>query len=139
MKRRLTVLVAALAVLLAACGSSGAPESFEDQPGPLPEEIAPFASDFGVSNPEAVPLVQRNFLEGCMLDGTLRLEGLSGAALARACGCSYDGLVTFLLDNQTVERPAFETFKEIDDDLGVEGAAVANQYLEIFDECRRGA
>ena len=88
MKRRLIILLAVIAVVLAACGSSGDPESFDDQPGPLPTSIAGFANELiGNANPDAVPLVERNFLEGCMTDDTLRLEGLSGAALARACGC----------------------------------------------------
>lgn len=136
MKRRLIALLVLIAVVLAACGSSGNPETFDDQPGPLPDSIAQFANDLvGTANPDTVPLVERNFLEGCMLDGTARLGNLSGAALARACGCSYDGLVSFLIDNPPPDQTAFETFVELDKSLRDENDSLSSVYTDIFDGC----
>ena len=78
MKRRLIILLAVIAVVLAACGSSGDPESFDDQPGPLPTSIAGFATQLiGNANPDAVPLVERNH--------TTRLAWV-GTTTAGSCG-----------------------------------------------------
>ena len=85
MRSRLLALVIALALIAVACGSSGAPESFEEQTGPLPDGLQQYASELlSDVNPEQVPLVQRNFLEGCMLGAVARLDGLSGSDLAAA-------------------------------------------------------
>lgn len=134
-------LVVALGVLAAACGSSGNPESFTDQPGELPDSIAGFASDLlGPSgDPTMVPLVQRNFLEGCMIDDALRMEGLQGSSRASACGCSYDALVTDLQANPAGDQTPFETFVAIDRSLRTEGEAIGSRYADLFAACRADA
>ena len=77
MKRSLLFLLP-VALLLAACGSSGKPESFTEQKGPLPEYLLEFQSELlNEVNPAQVPLVQRNFLEGCMGGSKTIFEQLS--------------------------------------------------------------
>ena len=135
MKRRLIGLLAVFVLVLAACASSGAPETFEDQPGPLAESIAEFATELvGSDNPDQIPLVRRNFLEGCMLDGNLRIDGLSGAPLAEACGCSYDTIVGFIIDNPPADRTAFDTFRDLDNSLKDDGTVLSNQWADLLAE-----
>ncbi len=140
MRRVVTVLL--LGLVLVGCGSSGAPESFTDQPGQLPEALRPFANELvGTEDANAVPLVQRNFLEGCMSGTTARLDSLSGSDLATVCGCSYDSLVGYLVANTATPEEAFSTFLAIDDAVSSEqaadGAAPINEnYLALFQACR---
>jgi hypothetical protein len=141
MRRLVAPLVLVLA--LAACGSDGAPESFTDQPGPLPESLTGYAGDLiGSADADQVPLVQRNFLEGCMSGEATRLQGLSGRSLADACGCSYDSLVNYLIDNSTTELEAFDRFVSIDravEDQTDEADPIGSQYIDLFDTCRSQA
>ena len=140
MKRRLVAVLAGLLVVITACSSSGAPESFTEQPGALPDSIVAFAGELlqgdGAPPAGAVPLVQRNFLEGCMVDNTLKLDDLSGAPLASACGCSYNSLVTFLIDNAVADQTPFDTFKDLNDRLKDDGEVLDSQYRDLFEECR---
>jgi hypothetical protein len=129
--------------VLAACGSSGNPISFTDQPGSLPDSISQYSSRLGVDDPDQVPLVQRNFLEGCMTGDTPRLEGLEGSALADACGCSYNDLVQYLVGNSASPEAAFDTFVSInravkDQSSSDTGSPIGSQYLELFQACSAG-
>jgi len=141
MRRLVAPLV--LALVLAACGSSGAPESFTDQPGSLPASLTGYARDLiGSADADQVPLVQRNFLEGCMTGEATRLQGLSGRSLADACGCSYDSLVSYLIANSTTELDAFELFVKIDqrvEDQTEDVDPIGSQYIDLFDTCRSQA
>ncbi len=139
MKRSLLFLLP-LALLVAACGSSGKPESFDAQKGPLSEYLLEFQSELlNEVNPAQVPLVQRNFLEGCMGGSKTIFEQLSGAALARACGCSYSELVRLLEANASVEKSAFDTFKDLDKASKEEDGVLGQNYQTIFEECLAGA
>tara|TARA_B110000014_G_C20061026_1_gene552550 strand:- start:241 stop:660 length:420 start_codon:yes stop_codon:yes gene_type:complete len=135
MKRCIPLLLAT-ALLLGACGSSGKPETFYEQTAPLPEILQVFENELldGV-NPSQVPLVQRNFLEGCMGGQKDIFNQLSGAALARACGCSYTELVNYLELNATDDQPAFDTFKKINKTSNEEGGVLGKNYKSIFEEC----
>mgnify|MGYP002835689257 FL=1 len=139
MKRSLLLILAA-ALLLGACGSSGKPETFYEQTGPLPEYLQEFQTELldGV-NPSQVPLVQRNFLEGCMGGQKEIFAQLSGAALARACGCSYTELIKYLEANATEDQSAFDTFKKINKTSKEEDGVLGQNYKSIFEECLAGA
>jgi len=138
--KRCVLILLPLALLLGACGSSGKPESFTEQKGPLPEYLQEFQNELlDGGNAALVPLVQRNFLEGCM-GGSKEVFGqLSGAALARACGCSYTELVSFLEANESLEKSAFDTFKDLDKASKETDGALGQNYKNIFEECLAGA
>ena len=100
MKKQLAIVVIAL-LALAACGSSGKPQSFYEQRGPLKEDYKPYAAELlgADENSNDVPLVHRNFIEGCMRVGLIEFEEGSQQLinLANRCGCSYSGLVKLSL------------------------------------------
>ena len=139
MKRSLLLLLP-VALLVGACGSSGKPESFTEQKGPLPADLQDYQNELlGDVNPSLVPLVQRNFLEGCMGGSKPLFEQLSGAALARACGCSYTELVRFLEANESLEKSAFDTFKDLDKASKEADGVLGQNYRSIFEECKAAA
>jgi hypothetical protein len=135
MKRSL-LLVLSVVLLLAACGSSGHPSSFYDQPGLLPESLQTFQNELlGDANPSQVPLVQRNILEGCM-GGEKEISMLKWPRdLASACGCMYRDLVKYLEDNATEGQSAFDTYKKIDKSAYDEDSSLGQRYKSIFEEC----
>ncbi len=140
MKRRFSLLILALLVLTA-CGSSGKPKSFSEQPGPLPERISAELADHLLQrgeDPELVPLVQRNFLEGCVTGGFARVDSISNAALGNTCACSYYGLKEYVLENTPTKIAAFELFEDIDKSLKEEEgyAGLSSNYKEIFAACQ---
>ena len=139
MKRSLLLLLP-VALLVGACGSSGKPESFTEQKGPLPADLQDYQNELlGDGNPSLVPLVQRNFLEGCMGGSKPLFAQLSGAALARACGCSYTELVRFLEANESLEKSAFDTFKDLDKASKEADGVLGQNYRAIFEECKAAA
>ena len=139
MKRSLLLLLP-VALLVGACGSSGKPESFTEQKGPLPADLQDYQNELlGDVNPSLVPLVQRNFLEGCMGGSKPLFEQLSGAALAKACGCSYTELVRFLEANESLEKSAFDTFKDLDKASKEADGVLGQNYRSIFEECKATA
>tara|TARA_B100000131_G_scaffold276703_1_gene280056 strand:+ start:240 stop:659 length:420 start_codon:yes stop_codon:yes gene_type:complete len=139
MKRSLLLLLL-VALLVGACGSSGKPESFTEQKGPLPADLQDYQNELlGDVNPSLVPLVQRNFLEGCMGGSKPLFAQLSGAALARACGCSYTELVRFLEANESLEKSAFDTFKDLDKASKEADGVLGQNYRSIFEECKAAA
>ena len=139
MKRSLLLLLP-VALLVGACGSSGKPESFTEQRGPLPADLQDYQNELlGDGNPSLVPLVQRNFLEGCMGGSKPLFAQLSGAALARACGCSYTELVRFLEANESLEKSAFDTFKDLDKASKEADGVLGQNYRSIFEECKAAA
>ena len=139
MKRSLLLLLP-VALLVGACGSSGKPESFTEQKGPLPADLQDYQNELlGDVNPSLVPLVQRNFLEGCMGGSKPLFAQLSGAALAIACGCSYTELVRFLEANESLEKSAFDTFKDLDKASKEADGVLGQNYRSIFEECKATA
>ena len=98
--------MAALCLVAAACGNSGAPTSYEDNP-----------ADFEIPElnikEEDVGQAERNYRTGCWevgkehperLDERLRVE----SNLADVCKCSFDRIKDEL---------TFEEFKELDDEM----------------------
>ncbi len=87
-----------------------APKSLTDLKGPLPESLQQFQSELlDGEDPTQVPLVQRNFLEGCMAGAPFPTS-----ALAKACGCGYEGIIKFAEANATEETSAFDIFVDMD-------------------------
>ena len=54
----------------------GKPQSFYEQRGPLKEDYKPYAAELlgADENSNDVPLVHRNFIEGCMRVGLIEFE-----------------------------------------------------------------
>ena len=94
-KARLLVVVAALCFVAAACGNSGAPTSYEDNPADYRGE-----SDVGQA--------ERNFRDGCEEAGLDDLDEQVQENLADVCKCGFD---------EIRDKLSFEEFKELDDDL----------------------
>ena len=137
MSKRIILIVVAL-FILAACGSSGKPESFIDQPGPLQTEYSELADELLQSGEDlnGVPLVQRNFIEGCMKGGQGGSESL--ISLANSCGCSYKALVAFVREVTISDIEAFKAFEAFDKQLKDEDgfANLDTRVKDIFSSCQ---
>ena len=94
-KTRLLAIVAALILIAAACGNSGAPTSWDDNP-------AEYKGVPDVGQPE------RNFRTGCEEEGKDNLDAQVQENLADVCKCGFDGIR---------EALTFEEFRDLDDDL----------------------
>ncbi|WP_419926131.1 hypothetical protein [Candidatus Poriferisocius sp.] len=95
MRARLLAVVVALILVAAACGNSGAPTSYADNPADYRGE-----PDVGQA--------ERNFRDGCEEAGRNDLDEQVRANLAEVCKCGFDKIRDAL---------TFEEFKELDDDL----------------------
>lgn len=133
MSKRLAVPLVALLVLTA-CGSSGEPEGFDEQPTAISDELR----DALDTDTEFLPVVERNFLEGCLLAETPRITSND---LAGSCQCAYTGIVAFYRDNFTgdtpvaAEKAAFDAFKELDEVLQSETGVLPANIQSILDGC----
>lgn len=94
MKRRLVALLAVLAFLVVACGNSGAPTSYVDNP-------AEYKGEPNVGQAE------RNYRDGCEESGQDNLDARVQANIVEVCECAFEGIRMTL---------SFEEFIEIDDD-----------------------
>ena len=113
-KPRLLAIVAALFLLAAACGSSGAPTSYSDNP----------ADYKGQPN---VGQAERNFRDGCEDAGLDDLDQQVQENLADVCKCGFDRIR---------ETLTFEEFKELDDDLRSDiNAGLTEQVNQIMRQC----
>ena len=115
----------ALAAMLAAgCSDDGGGAGFGTDPGPIdPALVAALGDDV---DPQAVPAVQRDFLEMCVEgveDSGEELAPLERSGLLAVCGCSYEAIVEDLLaeaDGDTAEdreRAAYNEFRGLEADL----------------------
>ena len=135
-RRRLAPLVALIVVVLiaAGCGSSGEPETFNEQFVELSGEQQ---TAFGVSD-DQVPVEFRNWMESCV--GSADTGDVSVADPAASCQCSFDGIVAFLLDFSSgvteleKEQEAFATFKDLDT-AAEDGTPFQTQIQEIIEGC----
>jgi len=91
----LLAVVAALFLVAAACGNSGAPTSYTDNP-------ADYRGEPNVGQAE------RNFRDGCEEAGLDDLDQQVQQNLADVCECGFDSIRATL---------NFEEFKQLDDDL----------------------
>ena len=128
--RAAAALVMVMALLVGACGGDGEPGGFLEDPGPIDPSLT-VALPAGV-NPEAVPVVQRNFIDVCVRGGGSELPeelaAVQAQGLLRVCGCSYDAIVAHLrsvaaeeaADDATaedIEDDAYRRFRDLDDDM----------------------
>ena len=145
MKKQLSIIVIAL-LTLAACGSSGKPISFNDQPGQLKEDYMPYAAELMIGDDfeyseEDVPLVHRNFIEGCMSAAVIEFEENSEQLinLATRCGCNYQRLREWVkqLYPNSRERQ-FKQFEDYDKLLKNENGfeQLSSDVKEIFKRCQ---
>ena len=113
-KIRLVAAVAALVLVAAACGNSGAPTSWDDNA----DEYKGVAD---VGQPE------RNFRDGCEEEGKDDLDAQVRENLADVCKCGFDGIR---------EALTFEEFKELDDDLRSNiNADLTEEVSQIMRQC----
>lgn len=153
MTRRLAAVVVGALVVLAGCGSDGSSGSFEDGVGPIDRQLVPaLAAD---ADPDAVPEVQRNFLDGCVLgfaDGLPDLEPVQQSGLLSVCGCSFEQLVTYSraeaarvaaddpdgeADAEALEAAAFEIFTDLENDIRIGEADMPSEVLDLIRTCVR--
>tara|TARA_Y100000768_G_scaffold261559_1_gene199285 strand:- start:733 stop:1164 length:432 start_codon:yes stop_codon:yes gene_type:complete len=141
MKKQLSIIIIAI-LALAACGSSGKPQSFDEQRGPLKEDYKPYSAELlgADRNSNDVPLVHRNFIEGCMSAGLIEFEEGSEQLinLATRCGCSYAGLVRFVETLTPTRSQAFKLFEDFDKQLKDENgfANLDDRVKDIFSSCQ---
>lgn len=100
-KIRIGAVVAALVLVAAACGSSGAPTSYDDN-----ADDYQFDEDSAVES--NVGQAERNFRDGCKDAGEDDLDQQVQDNLADVCKCGFDKIR---------EALTFEEFKQLDDDL----------------------
>lgn len=136
MTRRL-VPILAVVLLAAACSSSGEPNGFLEQPTAVGAELG---AALGLSADATIPIVERNFLETCVIEGNPAV-GVTAGALPAACQCTYDGLVGLYLGAAEaqaatdVERTAFESFKDLDSELEESGRPLPANVQTIIEGC----
>ena len=119
-KTRLLAIVAVLILVAAACGSSGAPTSWDDNAEDYcPAEGEPCEPNVG--QPE------RNFRDGCREAGKDDLDQQVQANLGDVCKCGFDKIRDSL---------TFEQFKELDDDLRSNiNADLTEEVSQIMRQC----
>ena len=100
-KGRLLAVVAALLLVAAACGNSGAPTFYDDN-------AADYQFDDNSPVEPNVGQPERNFRDGCKEAGRDNLDEQVRANLADVCKCGFDKIR---------EALTFEEFKQLDDDL----------------------
>lgn len=121
---RAVAVAVAVASIAAGCGDDAAGAGFDADPGPIdPALVAALGDD---ADPDAVPAVQRDFLEMCVegVEGSAEdLAPLERTGLLAVCGCSYTAIVEDLLaeaDGATEperRRSAYREFRAIEADL----------------------
>ena len=98
-----------------------------------------------------VPEVKRNFLKGCVTgaSGSIpNLVAIQETGLLQVCGCSYERMVQFLIDQATsladsstslseIENSAFASFKDLDDDFQKGSGEFSDKILRVFEQCIR--
>jgi hypothetical protein len=121
---RFLAIVAVMATLAVGCSDDGDGAGFDTDPGPIdPALVAALGDDV---DPQAVPAVQRDFLEMCVegVDGSNdELAPLERSGLLAVCGCTYEAVVEDLLDEadgetpEERERSAYSAFRSLEADL----------------------
>ncbi|MCY3575997.1 MAG: hypothetical protein OXH53_01660 [bacterium] len=113
-KARLIAVLAAVFLVAAACGSSGAPTSYSDNP-------ADYKGEPNVGQAE------RNFRDGCEEAGLDDLDQQVQQNLADVCKCGFD---------QIKDALTFEEFKGLDDDLRSDiNAGLTEEVNQIMRQC----
>jgi hypothetical protein len=142
----LAATIVTVALLVAGCGGDGEPESFEDDPGQI--SVSLLSAIPAGSDSNAVQLLQRNFLEGCVLAGgdTIpELDVVQQEGLVAVCGCTYPALVEELRSDarsearagwsaEDVERDAVARFLDLDETIR-EGGELPDDVILLVADC----
>jgi len=122
-KGRLLAVLAATVLLATACGSSGAPTSYDDNPADYRFDAnSPLEPDVGQA--------ERNFRNGCKEAGEDDLDERVQDNLSEVCKCGFDNIR---------EALTFDEFKQLDDDLrGDINADLTEEVNEIMRRCILG-
>ena len=142
------LLVGALS-LLTSCSTNASDSGFSKNPGPISANLIGALQDG--EDPNSVPEVKRNFLQGCVTgaSGTIpNLVAIQETGLLQVCGCSYETLVQYLIDQSTsfadsstslseIEKSAFQAFKNLDNDFQKGDGKFNERLMRIFQECIR--
>ena len=119
----------------------GSLNPFTSNGAPLKKITNPTQRSYSAdANSNDVPLVHRNFIEGCMRVGLIEFEEGSQQLinLATRCGCSYAGLVKFVETLTPTNEQAFKLFEEYDKQLKDENgfANLDDRVKDIFSSCQ---
>ena len=134
--RRGLLLLVIAGLVLTACGGDSEPESFSEYTDPIESEysaalLAGLPEGEDAPPADAVPVLQRNFLEGCITGGTenppTELQDSSGdvrtEALVAVCGCSYYAIRDYFLglhdnlEGGEQQKEAVDDFRNVNNDL----------------------
>lgn len=144
--RRGLLLLVVAGLVLTACGGDSEPDTFSDYPDPLRHDDYLPALTAGLPQGEdppptsAVPVLQRNFLEGCITGGREgepfeELLDENGAvrteALVRVCGCSYYGIRDYYLGLFADLEPEEQQRRAVDRFRGVNSEFAGDQTTPI--------
>ena len=119
-RRRLAVLLAVVVVFAVACGSSGAPDAYDEQP-------VEFESVTG--DTEEVPLTEANYRQACEAANPGGFD--DDSRLADYCRCTYD---------KYVELVPFDVFIAFNDEIAdnadeiTSGQALQRAYRNAVDK-----
>ncbi len=119
-RSRLAILLAALVIVLTACGSSGAPAAYDQQP-------VEFESITG--DTEEIPLVEANYREACERANPGEFD--DDGRTAEYCLCTFD---------KYVEMVPFEVFQAFNDEIAnnvddiTSGQALQRAYRNAVDK-----
>ena len=135
--------------LLSSCATDENDGGFSKNPGPISANLIGALQDG--EDPNTVPEVKRNFLKGCVTgaSGSIpNLVAIQETGLLQVCGCSYERMVQFLIDQATtladsstslseIENSAFASFKDLDDGFQKGGGEFSDKLLGVFEQCIR--
>ena len=145
---RLVLLLIVGGLALVACGGDDDVSGFDADTAPISADLTDAVGP-GV-DPDAVPAVQRTFLEWCVkggADGFPELPAVQREGLLAVCGCTYDGIVEATeataraqlgssASADEVSRRAFDAFEEIDADVRA-GGEVPDELVAVVRRCIR--
>ena len=143
------LVLASAVLLLPSCANDVNDSGFSKNPGPISANLIGALQDG--EDPNTVPEVKRNFLQGCVTgaSGSIpNLVAIQETGLLQVCGCSYERMVQFLIDQATsladsstslseIENSAFVSFKDLDDDFQKGSGEFSDKILRVFEQCIR--
>ncbi|MBT95122.1 MAG: hypothetical protein CL431_04040 [Acidimicrobiaceae bacterium] len=136
-------------LLLASCSADINENGFSKNPGPISANLIGALQDG--EDPNSVPEVKRNFLEGCVTgaSGSIpNLVAIQETGLLQVCGCSYESLYQYFMDRAAtltdssaslteIEVLAFRSFNNLDKDIQKGDEEFAEELLSVFEQCIR--
>ena len=144
--RYLLALASAL-LLLSSCSTDRNDSGFSKNPGPISANLIGALQDG--EDPNTVPEVKRNFLKGCVTGASGAIPNLIAiqeTGLLQVCGCSYERMVQYLIDQATsladsstslsdIEYSAFDSFKDLDEEFQKGNGEFSEKLYRIFEQC----